>query len=302
VGIGKKKQYLDSRVSITIGIVISIIVCSVKPTLLKDFENNVEKTIGVAHELIVIDNRNSSKGLCRVYNEGLRQVKYDLVCFCHEDILFNTQDWGTELKNVFDKNAHIGLVGVAGAVYKSAFPNPWISVPFNYYRTNLTQEDVDGSLSHRQNLDEGDYSHVAVLDGCFISGKRSTFQQFPWNENLLSGFHLYDMDICLRVGRQATIAVSNHIGLIHRSGGELDRAWLRESETFHTHYKDQLPLSTLVTPAEAKRLELYGLNSYINRLLKLNEPKTKIAPLAFKLLTNSPFKRTTWSILKRLLF
>ena len=298
MGTREKEQHFFLRPRILIA-VISIIVCSIKPSLLEDFRINVEKTIGAAYELIVIDNRNSSKGLCQVYNEGLHQASHDLICFCHEDILFNTSDWGIELKKVFDKHTDLGLVGVCGATYKSAYPTPWISVPTDYYRANITQEERDGSLSHRQILGNGDYSGVVVLDGCFIAGKKEIFEEYRWNESLLKNFHLYDMDICLRVGEKHVIAVCNNIGLIHRSLGGFDKSWLSESELFHSYYKTRLPISKLVTPAALKMLECYSLISYINRLLELKEPKSKIAYFLFKLWMYSPFSRNTLSMTKR---
>ncbi len=187
---------------------ISIIVCSIKPTWLENFKNNVEQTIKMPFELIAIDNWNTTKGICKVYNDGLAQAKYDIVCFCHEDIVFNTQDWGKELGRLLTKDAELGLVGVCGATYKSSYPSPWVSVPSQYYRSNLLQQNAEGSRVGKPVLDNGDFSEVVVLDGCFIAGRKEVFAKYKWNDELLKGFHLYDVDLCIRVSEHCKLGVA----------------------------------------------------------------------------------------------
>jgi len=138
---------------------------------------------------------------------------------CHEDILFNTQDWGIELKRLVDIHQDIGLQD-AGAVYKSAFPNPWISVPYHYYRTNTMRRkrmDLFSQTKHWRRR----HSRVAVLDVVFIAGKRSTFEQFH-GMRICCRVSFVRHGYIVRVGRKHTIAVKHHIGVTHRSMGELD--------------------------------------------------------------------------------
>ena len=78
---------------------ISVIVCSIKPQFLEQLKLNIKKTIGVAYELLAYDNREGRRGICEVYNELAKCVRYEIICFAHEDILFETHGWGKILLN-----------------------------------------------------------------------------------------------------------------------------------------------------------------------------------------------------------
>ena len=97
---------------------LSIITCSIKPEQLKAFKKNIETTIGIPFELIAFDNRVLQYGLCKVYNECARQAKYDFLCFAHEDISFQTYDWGKIIISELSK-PDCGVIGFAGASHKS---------------------------------------------------------------------------------------------------------------------------------------------------------------------------------------
>lgn len=281
---------------------ISIIICSVKPDLLAKFTENVAATIGVAYEIIPINNQINPKGICEVYNEGLAQAKFDTICFCHEDIAIETMNWGTGIINLFAAHPDIGLLGVAGAVYKSKYPTGWPTVPTEYYRTNIVQQLKDGRLYYSSKLDNGNYSEVAVIDGCFIAGKKKVFDLFKWNDHLLKGFHLYDVDISLRVGQIYKIAVSNAVKIIHFSEGNMNNSWLQQSELFHAANTIQLPKATIkLSKHEVVALEYFSLYAYILLLISLQQSKSKIATLYFKLCFLSPLNRKNLSMLKRVI-
>jgi glycosyltransferase involved in cell wall biosynthesis len=279
---------------------ISIVVCSVKPALLVQFKENVAATIGVDYEIIAIDNRQSSNGICRVYNNGFKATINNIVCFCHEDIYFETENWGAELVKLL-KDPSIGIAGSAGAIYKSVYPNPWISVPREYYRTNMVQHKPGGARIFNPVLEPGLFSEVAVVDGFFIAGTAAVFNKYQWNETLLPNFHLYDIDISIRVGRYLKVVVCNTIKVAHLSQGSFDNNWLRESEKFHSFYKDELPIRKLVDSVTHKRLDYYSLLSHINRLIILKQPKIKILKYYFRAQLFYPFKMANFSVLKRLL-
>ncbi|UAY50689.1 glycosyltransferase [Ferruginibacter albus] len=279
---------------------ISIVVCSVNAVFLRQLEGNINNTIGCAFEIIAINN-NNSRAICEVYNEGVQKAKFDIICFCHEDISFETGEWGKQVLNVL-KNKEIGLAGIAGSIFKSQYPSPWISIPSGYYRTNLIQVKKDGTSYYTPILDDGEYSKVCVIDGCFIAGRKEIFIETQWNETLLKGFHLYDMDISLRVGLKYSIVVLNKVKIKHFSEGVLDEVWLKESEKFHTFFKSYLPIKTLVAPSEVKRLDYFALRSYIYRLSSFKQPFIKRSLWVTKALLKYPFRKDNLSFLKQLFF
>lgn len=72
---------------------ISIIISSYNKDYYSQFIENVEKTIGVPYEIIQILNI-GAMGVCEAYNKGARQAKFEYLVFCHEDITFETKNWG----------------------------------------------------------------------------------------------------------------------------------------------------------------------------------------------------------------
>lgn len=278
---------------------ISIIVCSIKPDLLAQFRDNIATTTGVLYEVIAIDNKQTRKGICEIYNEGLKKASFNIVCFCHEDILFHTKNWGKKLFELLDANKEIGLAGIAGAVYKSKYPTSWASVPSEFYRTSLIQKKNDRSYMHPPYTANQQASEVAVLDGCFIAGRLEIFNKFKWNENLLKDFHLYDLDICIRVGRKFKLVVMNTITIIHLSEGSLDGKWLLESEKMHSCYTADLPIATLVTKKEKEILDYYSFYDYVLRLIKLRQDKFKVIKAIISINLAYPFIKKNLSLFKQ---
>jgi len=76
---------------------ISIIICSVNTAFLEQVNKNITATIGVPYELLAWDNRDAKKGICEVYNWMASKAQYAYLCFVHEDILFETENWGQHL-------------------------------------------------------------------------------------------------------------------------------------------------------------------------------------------------------------
>jgi glycosyltransferase involved in cell wall biosynthesis len=277
---------------------ISLVTCSVDPGRLAQLKDNIGATIGVPYELIAIDNRPDPKGICERYNEGLAAAKFDVIAFCHDDILFQTNGWGSQLWNLLQAHPQIGLVGTAGAVYKSRTPTSWVDVPYKYYRANMIQQHEDGSVTSHIVHDAGDYSEVAVIDGCFIAGRKAVFQKYCWNETLLTGFHLYDLDICLRVGQHYKVAVSNQLLIRHASEGEFNEAWLRDSQRVHRQYRRLLPVSkTSLQKREKLELEYYALHAYTRTLLRLKQPASRVLPAIWRAFWLFPLRKQNLSLL-----
>ena len=95
---------------------ITVIVCSVRPSDLEKFKISLQKTIGVEYELLIHDNRLTKKGLCSVYNELAGRATHKILCFAHEDILFKTESWGRKVTESLGNE--FSVVGVAGSKYK----------------------------------------------------------------------------------------------------------------------------------------------------------------------------------------
>jgi hypothetical protein len=104
---------------------ISVIISSARPQLLKRAISNIERTIGIPFELLVYKNSNAERGICEIYNKGAKDAKYNTLCYMHEDLDIKTENWGKLVLATFAQYKNLGVLGVAGASYKSYAPSGW---------------------------------------------------------------------------------------------------------------------------------------------------------------------------------
>ena len=92
---------------------ITIIYCTreSKP----EHREHLIKSSGLHKHVEVIEIVNDGESLTKCYNRGLKQAKYDIVVFCHDDITIETKQWGKKLAKLYDNNPEYGILGVAGS-------------------------------------------------------------------------------------------------------------------------------------------------------------------------------------------
>ena len=77
--------------------------------------DHIKKTSGLGKKIEVIHYVNDGEfGLTELYNKALKETTNNIVVFCHDDIIFNTKNWGRKLKSLFEKNPEYGIIGIAG--------------------------------------------------------------------------------------------------------------------------------------------------------------------------------------------
>ena len=62
----------------------------------------LKSTSGIKNIEIIPFENPSGVSLTTLYNKGLKQAKHDLVLFCHDDLKFDTRNWGRKLLNHFN--------------------------------------------------------------------------------------------------------------------------------------------------------------------------------------------------------
>jgi glycosyltransferase involved in cell wall biosynthesis len=254
---------------------ISIIVCSLNPSLNGALLENIRNTVGVPYEVICVDNSAGKYSIFEAYNYGASRATSDLLCFMHEDILFHTGDWGRIVAGkLADKE--VGVIGVAGAVYKSASPSPWwisdLEDQTAYQRFNLLQHFSTGiKRQNARGTDEDLWDEVVVLDGVWLCCRKDIWLETPFDSQKYNGFHFYDLDFSLAVHtRGFRNFVSREILLEHFSAGNMDKNWIRGAEIFHEKWRKTLPQSVGEIPAgEIKGLELSAARNFL-RILTYN--------------------------------
>ncbi|WP_053990074.1 glycosyltransferase [Mangrovimonas sp. TPBH4] len=260
---------------------ISIIIPSRNPKALSAISANIKGTIGVPYEIISYDNTRDGYGICKIYNLCAEKAQYENLVFCHDDIVFHTDDWGQSLMNLLQLK-QIGLVGVCGATYKSKYPAPWVSIPKSYYCSSLFKTGGE-----RLDIGQESFEKVAVVDGCFLSMRKDIWKAFEFNETELQGFHIYDIDISLQIGKNYDVVVERMFEIEHLSEGVFDQVWYMDSDTYHKKNRALLPVSTSEN-FDFNYLDGYALKSLIGRSVNLKLKRSKRISLLVQLIKNYP--------------
>lgn len=264
-------------------LMISIIIASTKKSLLQDVSQNIKDTIGVPFEIISFNNADGSRGLCELYNTGAKMAKFDTICYMHEDVNIRTTGWGKIVQKAFEENSNLGLIGVAGSVYKAIAPSGWHSNSENTERTYIIQtfkfsDKMD--IHHTINPLNERYARVACIDGVWFSTLKKVVFENPFDEHTFKGFHAYDIDFSLQIGQNYEINVRYDILLQHFSEGNFDKSWILEVMKLHNKWNKFLPFQTINLDKKIRFLiEKRTFKDFIDKSLANNISGTEIFQL-----------------------
>lgn len=224
---------------------ISIIICSVNETLLRRLKQNIADTIGVEYELLVWDNRHENFGICKVYNMLAEQAKYKYICFIHEDIVFQNNDWGQIIRSTFEQEKSVAVIGLAGSKYKSSYFSGWYSGNLGMDCINITHRNSNtDQMLFNKPTPQKKFEEVVCIDGVFIATKKGIWEKNKFNEKELTGFHFYDLDFSLNARSFGKVIVTYDIQVIHiTKGGNFGEEWLNIAISFHQNHRNALPIS-----------------------------------------------------------
>ncbi|MFC4230777.1 glycosyltransferase [Parasediminibacterium paludis] len=248
---------------------ISVIICSVNKQLANQVQQNIADTIGVEWEPIIIDNTINATGITSVYNQGASIANYGMLCFVHEDVLFTTQNWGKVLIDTFKNDSELGLIGLAGSKYKSRLPSGWFSGLDILDCCNITHLDKHEvrQIMHYNPDDNKLLQEVVVLDGVLLVCPKKVWQDIKFDDKLLKGFHLYDIDFSFRVAEKYKVAVSYAINLIHLTqGGSFGNEWLNDTLLWHQKMSRKLPAITHDCIVSNKKIDKIIVKKWLIRL------------------------------------
>ncbi len=282
---------------------ISIIIASADQQLFDAVSKNIEGSIGVPYEIIKYENSNGAIGLCELYNAGARKAKYDLLCYMHEDIAIKTSEWGQIVQEIFEKNKLVGVVGVAGSAYKTYAPSGWdvegngdrvryINYIQLFKRTIRPSELINYNPSARK------LAKVVCVDGMWFCTRKDIVLKHPFDEDLLKGFHGYDIDFCLSVNQFSDIVVTFDVLLEHFSEGGFNQEWLIEILKIHEKWLHTLPVSINYIPKkEQLGFEKRAYKSLVINLLRFGFKKRFIWQ---QLLTYKKLKKISFGLFVKL--
>lgn len=225
---------------------ISLVICSINPLLLENIKKNISRTIGIEHEFIVHDNRGTNFGICKVYNQCALKAKYPYLCFVHEDVKFDTDNWGKTIINFIKRNENCGVIGIAGGKYVPRNFISWGDNP-DYDRWNFWSysKHKNEYIHEYYNPENEEFSRVVTLDGVFLVTKKDVWDRTKFDEKIFSGFHLYDADFTVHTAQHYFNYVCHSIKLMHKSSGDgRSKDYYDNLRIFHRKWKRSLPLFT----------------------------------------------------------
>ena len=160
-----------------------------------ELQEYLKKSCGHPKTEVIEKVTNGEKNLSQVYNEIISESSNDIVVLCHDDIYFDTKNWGQKLEKLFEKNEEFSIIGIAGTT----------EMP----KSGMWWEDrskMCGIVNHEHNGKkwESRYSdslqnlikEVVIVDGLFIAINKNKIKH-TFDETV-SGFHMYDVNFCFR--------------------------------------------------------------------------------------------------------
>ena len=229
---------------------ISVIICSRTKDIPQSLKDNIAETIGIEYELIVIDNSKNRYSIFTAYNEGVQLSKYPYLCFMHNDILFQTGNWGQQVIEHF-KDEKVGCIGVIGSHFIPNTPTGWAS-----------SDIISGQIQNNEGLIQKDLSRmttsiidVVAVDGVWFCIPKEVIRFVKFDNIIFDGFHVYDIDICLQIRQfDYKVCVVSNILIKHLSDGDWNLQWLDSTEKLYQKWKCLLPqfAGTVLTEEEIK--------------------------------------------------
>lgn len=274
---------------------ISVIICSRGPAYRAEVTANIAATIGVPYELVVVDNSANKYGICAAYNEGAARSQYDILCFAHEDIAFQTPGWGAIVAEILG-DASIGVLGTAGGKWLGKVPNSWWGCGPERLSINLYDASRDGALNTHTFLQpEGQpLADVAAVDGLWLCARKAAWAQFPFDAHTFPDFHFYDVDFCASVLAHYRVCVTFRVDLTHYSRGNFNDSWYVNADRFYRKHAHRLPLGVPAGSAGEERARRYqGCQGFLLEIIKRNLPPHLGYTYLASCLALAPFSRDT---------
>ena len=201
---------------------------------------HIKDTCGV-HKMEVIQYINNGEySLTELYNKALQETTNNIVVFCHDDIIFETKNWGRKILKIFEKNEEYGIIGVAGS-RELPESGMWWENPLHMYGQVYHKHNGKKWLSKYSDKKNNFIDNVVLVDGLFFCVDKNKIKT-TFDESV-EGFHFYDVDFCFRNYLEGVkIGVTSDIDITHLSIGQTNEQWEENRKLFSEKYKDDLPI------------------------------------------------------------
>ena len=202
---------------------------------------HIKKTSGIHKGIEVIQYINNGEySLTQLYNKALKETTNDIVVFCHDDIIFETNNWGKKLLKSFTKNKEYGIIGIAGS-RELPISGQWWENPSHMYGQVYHKHNGNRWLSKYSPKKSNFLDNVVIVDGLFFAVDKNKIKT-NFDEEV-NGFHFYEVDFCFRNYLEGVkVGVTSDIDVTHLSIGQTNEQWENNRKEFSEKFKDILPV------------------------------------------------------------
>lgn len=205
-----------------------------------EYIDYLQKTSMYKEVQIIQKINDGSKSLGQVYNEILDEATYDVVVLCHDDLEFDTKNWGEKIIKQFQKNPEYGILGLAGTKFLDT-NSKWWEVPNTMYGiVNHKHRGKKWTSTYSKDLGNK-IEDVVLVDGLFLAINKNKLKHKFDQE--IKGFHFYDLGICLpNFLSDVKIGVIFDVRVTHLSIGQTNQEWENNRISFSQRYSNVLPI------------------------------------------------------------
>jgi hypothetical protein len=231
------------------------------------FVELLKKTCGVPNPQIIPIENEGKYSLPEAYNMILEQATNDIVVLCHDDIYFDSKNWGSKILKHFKRSPEYGILGLAGSTQLPESAKWWED--FSKMKGIVNHEHEGKKWESKYSASLGNQiEDVVLVDGLFIVLNKKNIKQ-TFNEEI-KGFHFYDVDFSFRnFIEDVKIGIIYDVRVTHKSLGQTNDEWEQNRIKFAEKHKELLPVK-------------------IKRNLTLESPiKVLLSSLFFKTFTGS---------------
>ena len=200
---------------------------------------HLESTAGhVVSEVLHFSNK-GDRSLTEIYNEVLRMAKNDIIVFCHDDLIFETQGWAENILRHFRRSPDYGILGIAGTDH--LMDGRWWSIK-NAMHGIVNHSEGGKTWTNAYSEPQGiKIKRMIVVDGLFFAVNRRRIKS-KFDESF-KGFHLYDVSFCVKNHLAGVkIGVITDVRVTHLSVGRTNAQWAENRAQFEREYGSVLPL------------------------------------------------------------
>ena len=204
------------------------------------FIEMLKKTSGIPNLEVIPFENNGEFSLTEVYNKILDKSSNNIVVLCHDDIYFDSKNWGQKIMNHFKRTENYGILGLAGTTNMSKTGRWWDD--FSKMKGIVNHEHEGKKWESKYSASKGNQlDDVVLVDGLFIVINKKNIKT-NFNEDI-GGFHFYDVDFSFRnFIEDVKIGVMYDVRVTHKSIGQTNDQWEKNREIFAEKYKDILPV------------------------------------------------------------